>query len=175
MPGKFTGMESWLKSVEKIDVLIAQNDDMGLGAIDAIKAAGLVPGKDVIIVGCDSVKAAFDSIVAGEMNCTVECNPLYSAFVVPTIEGLENGETFGREVIHPAEGVFDCVGGIDLGTVSRFLPVLQALSSDQSHSMQLLNALRPYLKEEKQGKVERATRLARLITVGKRFLTEWEG
>lgn len=66
-------------------------------------------------------------------------------------------------------------GGIDLGTVSRFLPILQALSSDQSHSMQLLNALRPYLKEEKQGKVERAARLARLITVGKRFLTEWEG
>lgn len=66
-------------------------------------------------------------------------------------------------------------GGIDLGTVSRFLPILQALSSDQSHSMQLLNALRPYLKEEKQGKVERAARLARLITVGKRFLSEWEG
>lgn len=66
-------------------------------------------------------------------------------------------------------------GGIDLGTVSRFLPMLQALSLDQSHSMQLLNALRPYLKEEKQGKVERAARLARLITVGKRFLTEWEG
>ena len=65
-------------------------------------------------------------------------------------------------------------GGIDLSTVSRFLPMLQALSSDQSHSMQLLNALRPYLKEEKQGKVERAARLARLITVGKRFLTEWE-
>lgn len=66
-------------------------------------------------------------------------------------------------------------GGIDLSTVSRFLPMLQALSSDQSHSMQLLNALRPYLKEEKQGKVERAARLARLITVGKRFLMEWEG
>ena len=63
-------MESWLKSVDKIDVLIVQNDDMGLGAIDAIKAAGLVPGKDIIIVGCDSVKAAFEAIVAGEMNCT---------------------------------------------------------------------------------------------------------
>ena len=43
-------MESWLKSVDKIDVLIVQNDDMGLGAIDAIKAAGKVPGKDIIIV-----------------------------------------------------------------------------------------------------------------------------
>ena len=81
-------MESWLKSVDKIDVLIVQNDDMGLGAIDAIKAAGLVPGKDIIIVGCDSVKAAFEAIVAGEMNCTVECTPLYGPFVAKTIEAL---------------------------------------------------------------------------------------
>lgn len=72
-------------------------------------------------------------------------------------------------------GSSSLLGDIDLNTVSKFLPMLQALSSDQSHSMQLLNALRPYLKEEKQGKVERAARLARLITVGKRFLMEWEG
>ena len=110
-------MESWLKSIEKIDVLIAQNDDMALGAIDAIKAAGKVPGKDIIIVGCDSVKAAFDAIVAGEMNCTVECTPLYAEFVVPTIEALERGEKFDKTVIHPEEGVFDMDGGIDLGTV----------------------------------------------------------
>ena len=101
-------MESWLKSVDKIDVLIVQNDDMGLGAIDAIKAAGLVPGKDIIIVGCDSVKAAFEAIVAGEMNCTVECTPLYGPFVEKTI-------------VHPEEGVYDCVGGIDLGTVTSVL------------------------------------------------------
>ena len=82
-------MESWLKSVDKIDVLIAQNDDMGLGAVDAIKAAGLVPGKDIVIVGCDSVKAAFEAIVAGDMNATVECTPLYADFVVPTIGSRE--------------------------------------------------------------------------------------
>lgn len=112
-------MESWLKSVDKIDVLIAQNDDMALGAIDAIKAAGLVPGQDIIIVGCDSVKAAFEAIVAGEMNATVECNPLYGEFLVPTIEALEAGETFSKEVIHPDEGVFDMDGGIEVeGTVS---------------------------------------------------------
>ena len=110
-------MESWLKSVDKIDVLIAQNDDMGLGAVDAIKAAGLVPGQDIIIVGCDSVKAAFEAIVAGDMNATIECTPLYADFVVPTIEALEAGETFDKTVIHPEEGVYDCVGGIDLGTV----------------------------------------------------------
>ena len=114
-------MEAWLKSVDKIDVLIVQNDDMGLGAIDAIKAAGLVPGKDIIIVGCDSVKAAFEAIVAGEMNCTVECTPLYGPFVEKTIEALEAGETFDKTILHPEEGVYDCVGGIDLGTVTSVL------------------------------------------------------
>ena len=44
-----------------------------------------------------------------------------------------------------------------------------------SASMQLLNALRPFLKPEKQGKVERAAHLARLIHLGKKFLSEWEG
>ena len=111
-------MESWLKSIDKIDVLIAQNDDMALGAIDAIKAAGLVPGKDIIIVGCDSVKAAFDAIVAGEMNCTVECTPLYGPFVVDAIEKLIAGEELGKDVLHPEEGVYDMDGGIDLGTVT---------------------------------------------------------
>ena len=112
-------MESWLKSVEQIDVLIAQNDDMALGAIDAIKAAGKVPGKDIIIVGCDSVKVAFEAIVAGEMNATIECTPLYGPTVEATIEALEAGETFGKEVIHPEEGVFDAEGGIEVeGTTS---------------------------------------------------------
>ncbi|MBQ6514095.1 MAG: ABC transporter substrate-binding protein [Clostridia bacterium] len=112
-------METWLKSIDQIDVLIAQNDDMALGAIEAIKAAGKVPGKDIIIVGCDSVKAAFEAIVAGEMNCTVECNPLYGPFVVDTIEKLIAGETFDKTVVHPEEGVYDCVGGIEVeGTTS---------------------------------------------------------
>ena len=112
-------METWLKSVDKIDVLLAQNDDMALGAIDAIKAAGLVPGEDIIIVGCDSVKAAFEAIVAGEMNATVECTPLYGDFVVEAIEALEAGEVYDKTIIHPEEGVFDCVGGIEVeGTTS---------------------------------------------------------
>ena len=105
-------MESFLKSIDKIDVLLAQNDDMGLGAIDAIKAAGLVPGKDIIIVGCDSVKVAFEAIVAGEMNATIECTPLYGPFVIDAIKKLEAGETFGREVLHPEEFCYDNNGGI---------------------------------------------------------------
>ncbi len=107
-------MESWLKSLDKIDVLIAQNDDMALGAVDAIKAAGLVPGKDIIIVGCDSVKAAFDAIVAGDMNCTVECTPLYGPTVEDFILRLEDGETFEKTIVHPEEFVYDMDGGIEL-------------------------------------------------------------
>ncbi len=105
-------MESFLKSLDDIDVLLAENDDMALGAIDAIKAAGKVPGKDIIVVGCDSVKAAFDSIVAGDMNATIECTPLYSPFVIQAIKDLEGGKTFEKGVLHPEEGCFDANGGI---------------------------------------------------------------
>ena len=66
-------------------------------------------------------------------------------------------------------------GGLDPKLIARFLQLLQAYSRDQSNTMQLLTALRPYLKEEKQGKIQRAARLARLICVGKQFFKDWEG
>ena len=119
-------MESFLKSIDKIDVLLAQNDDMALGAIDAIKAAGKVPGKDIIIVGCDSVKAAFDAIVAGDMNATIECNPLYGDAVAELIKKLEAGEPGTRELLHPAEGVFCAEGGIAYDEAGELLSVKAA-------------------------------------------------
>ena len=106
-------MESFLKAHADIDVLLAENDDMALGAIDAIKAAGKVPGKDIIIVGCDSVKAAFDAIVAGEMNATIERNPLYADAVAALIKKLEAGEPGSRDLLHPEEGCFCIDGGIE--------------------------------------------------------------
>lgn len=105
-------MESFLKSQPDIDILFAENDDMGLGAIAAIKAAGKVPGKDIIVVGCDSVKVAFEAIVAGEMNATIECTPLYSPFVIQCIKDLEAGKEFDKTIIHPAEYAYDATGGI---------------------------------------------------------------
>ena len=106
-------MESFLKAHADIDGLLAENDDMALGAIDAIKAAGKVPGKDIIIVGCDSVKAAFDAIVAGEMNATIECNPLYADAVSALIKKREAGEPGSRDLLHPEEGCFCIDGGIE--------------------------------------------------------------
>lgn len=105
-------MESYLKAHDKIDILLAHNDDMALGAIESIKAAGKVPGKDIIIVGCDAPKTAFDAVIAGEMNATIECTPLYGPFVVDAIQRLIAGEDLGRELIHPAESCFDAEGGI---------------------------------------------------------------
>jgi len=67
------------------------------------------------------------------------------------------------------------LGGIDPQTIARYLPFLQELTRDTSQTTQLLYALRPFLKDGKQDKVERAAKLARLITIGKRFLTEGGG
>ena len=64
-------------------------------------------------------------------------------------------------------------GGIDPQVAARFLPLLQEYSRSNSQTMQLLYALRPFLKESKQDKVEQAARLARLIHLGKKFLIDW--
>ncbi len=63
-------------------------------------------------------------------------------------------------------------GGFDPMLLAKFLPLLQDLRQSNSQTTQLLYALRPFLKEEKQPKVERAAKLAHLICIGKRFLTE---
>ena len=68
----------------------------------------------------------------------------------------------------PADGGI----GFDPMMLAKFLPLLQDLRQSNSQTTQLLYALRPFLKEEKQSKVERAAKLAHLICIGKRFLTE---
>lgn len=64
---------------------------------------------------------------------------------------------------------------IDPQLIAKFLPIVQEFSRDNSQTTQLLYALRPFLKDGKQEKVERAAKLARLICIGKRFLTEGGG
>lgn len=64
---------------------------------------------------------------------------------------------------------------IDPQLIAKFLPIIQEFSRDNSQTTQLLYALRPFLKDGKQEKVERAAKLARLICIGKRFLMEGGG
>lgn len=67
-------------------------------------------------------------------------------------------------------------GGVDPKLLMRLLPLIQELGGQQdSNARDLLYALRPYLKPERQEKVERALQLARLFHLGKKFLAGWEG
>jgi len=81
-------MEAFLKSPEgkNINALFAHNDDMALGAIQAIEEAGLRPGKDITIVSIDGVKGAFEAMADGKLNCTVECNPLIGPQLFDLVE-----------------------------------------------------------------------------------------
>ncbi|WP_313561545.1 ABC transporter substrate-binding protein [Ruminiclostridium cellobioparum] len=100
--------ESWLKSdADKMDVLFCHNDDMGLGAIQAIEAAGKKPGKDIIIVGIDGVKGAFEAMAAGKYNCSVECNPLIGPQLMDIVRKIMDGKTADiPKRIESEEGVF---------------------------------------------------------------------
>jgi len=104
-------MEAFLKTAEgkQFNALYAHNDDMALGAIQAMKEAGLKPGKDVKIVSIDAVKAAFEAMVAGELNCTVECNPLLGPQLMDIVEaivtaGRLRAKTAGAKFVEPAAG-----------------------------------------------------------------------
>lgn len=67
-------------------------------------------------------------------------------------------------------------GGVDPTLLMKLMPLIQELGSqNDSNARQLLYALRPYLKPERQEKVERALQLARLFHLGKKFLSEWGG
>jgi ABC-type sugar transport system substrate-binding protein len=86
-------MEAFIKSDGKnIQAVYAHNDDMALGAIQALDEAGMNPGKDVTIISVDAVKAAFEAMVAGKLNATVECNPLMGPLVFDTINKVRAGE-----------------------------------------------------------------------------------
>jgi len=70
-------MEEFLKAYgNKITAVYAHNDDMAIGAIQAIEAYGLKPGIDVKIVSVDATHGAFEAMIAGKLNATIECNPL---------------------------------------------------------------------------------------------------
>lgn len=98
-------MESFLKSNPDIVGVYAHNDDMALGAIEAIKEAGLKPGEDIVTVSVDGVKGIFEAMVAGEANCTVECNPLLGPLFFETAAKLKNGESVEKWV-KSVDGVF---------------------------------------------------------------------
>ncbi|MFG0327549.1 MAG: ABC transporter substrate-binding protein [Phycisphaerales bacterium JB037] len=100
-------MEAFLKAEsEPITAVYAHNDDMALGAIQAIREAGLDPGDDILIVSIDGIKAAFEAMVAGDLNCTVECNPLLGPAAFDAVERALAGEELPKW-IKVEDRVFD--------------------------------------------------------------------
>lgn len=89
----------------KIDVVYAHNDDMALGAIKAIEEYGLRPGKDILIVSVDATEAAFKAMLAGKLNCTVECTPLLGPQLMQAVKTLMMGRQLPMRII-TSEGVF---------------------------------------------------------------------
>ncbi len=106
-------MEAWLKDpvLKDIQGVHAHNIEEALGAIQAIKEAGLVPGKDIMVVAYDTTKDTFTALIAGELGAAVECNPLLGPQVYEiALKGL-NGDTSVPSYIASQEGVFTAAQG----------------------------------------------------------------
>lgn len=99
-------MEAFLKSNPKIDVVYAHNDDMALGAIEAIEAAGKVPGKDITIISVDATKDGMTAAADGKINFIVECNPLLGDQLMDLTKKVLAGETVPERVV-TVETTFD--------------------------------------------------------------------
>jgi len=99
-------MESFLKSQKDIDVLYAHNDDEGLGAIEAIEAAGLVPGKDIKIITVDAVHDGMQALADGKINFIVECSPLLGPQLMDLAKKVVAGDPVEKRII-TEETTFD--------------------------------------------------------------------
>lgn len=91
--GGKAAMDAFLRAEGKnIHAVYVYDDDMALGAIQAIEEYGLKPGTDIILVSIGGSKEAFEAMVAGKLNCTIENTPLYGPGVFDAIAKHRAGE-----------------------------------------------------------------------------------
>ena len=91
--------EALLKSNPDITLIYAHNDDMGLGAIEAIEAAGKVPGKDIKIVTVDAVKDGMTALSEGKINFIVECSPLLGPQLMDVVKKVKAGDSVQKRIL----------------------------------------------------------------------------
>lgn len=91
--------EQLLQSNPDITAIYAHNDEMGLGAVTAVKAAGLLPGEDIKIVSIDGTRNAVQGIVDGEINAVIESNPRFGPLAFETAQKFYDGEAIPEDVI----------------------------------------------------------------------------
>ena len=93
-------MEAFLKAEGKnINVLYAHNDDMAIGAIQAIEEAGMKPGQDIITISVDGVKGAFEAMMAGKLNVSVECSPLLGPQLMSVVKDIKAGKAVPKRIV----------------------------------------------------------------------------
>ncbi|MEJ0084843.1 MAG: ABC transporter substrate-binding protein [Pseudomonadota bacterium] len=93
-------MAAFLEAEQKpIHLLFAHNDDMALGAIQALEAAGKHPGSEIVIVSIDAVKGAFEAMIAGKLNATIECNPLLGPQLMTSVTEVVAGRAIPKRSV----------------------------------------------------------------------------
>ncbi len=90
---------------EGIDVVYSHNDEMTLGALDVLEAAGLNPGRDMVLISVDGQQEAVDALKEGRINCIVECTPDLGESVMAMVDALSRGEEIPKQN-HPEETCF---------------------------------------------------------------------
>ena len=93
--------ETLLQANPSANAIYAHNDEMAIGAIAALEAAGKTPGKDVIIVSIDGEKDALQAIIDGKMGATVECSPFFGPAAYDTLVKYAAGEAIPPKIINP--------------------------------------------------------------------------
>jgi simple sugar transport system substrate-binding protein len=84
-------------------VLYSHNDDMAIGAVEAIEEAGLTPGSDIIIISVDGTRRAFEQMAAGNINAVVECNPLLGPLLMQAVKEIMAGRTLPKRMVTPED------------------------------------------------------------------------
>ncbi len=93
--------ETLLQAHPDANVIYAHNDEMAIGAISAIEAAGKVPGKDILVLSIDGGKEAVQAVVDGKIAAVVECNPRFGPKAFDTAVAYANGENIPDKLINP--------------------------------------------------------------------------
>ena len=94
-----TVMEQLIQSNPDIDAVYAENDEMALGAIQALKDAGKDPGTDVKVVSIDGTEQAVQAIITGDINAVIETNPRFGPLAFDTIDKYLKGEPIPQKII----------------------------------------------------------------------------
>ena len=107
-------VEALIRDNTAFDLIFSENDNMAYGAIDALKKAGLIPGRDETILSFDASSTALHMILDGEISFDAECNPLHGPRVRAIIEQLEAGRTppkytFVEEAVFEREGLTEAI------------------------------------------------------------------